>query len=198
MLKEMRRYVRSLGFTLVEVMVAMLILAIGLLGLAGITVVVLRSNTLSQQISQATALASSLLESLRANSSLTNCTQSIADPCDILSETGIWGKGEAYRPAPSNFVTNNTNSCAINGVLAPDSTTETMDAVSADGTSRSQYSAGTTLCQISSPPSGTPFIRYYKVTAISGSTERRLVAVVLFRDKFNKWRAVTLDTRQAN
>jgi type IV pilus assembly protein PilV len=47
------------GFTLVEVMVAMLILAIGLLGLAGITVVVLRSNSLSQQMSDATNIAAS-------------------------------------------------------------------------------------------------------------------------------------------
>jgi prepilin-type N-terminal cleavage/methylation domain-containing protein len=197
---QRKRLKQSLGFTLVEVLVAMLILAIGLLGLAGITVVVLRSNTLSQQISQATALASSLLETLRSQSNLTACTSSLAaipEDCKILREAGIQGKGEAFFPSTAN------NVCAVSGVLGVGVTNQTFDNVSANGTNRAPFGESSpgveqTLCGISDQATfnAGPFIRYYKVSAIANSTDLRLVAVVLFRDKFGKWRAVTLDTRQ--
>jgi prepilin-type N-terminal cleavage/methylation domain-containing protein len=192
---QRKRLKQGLGFTLVEVLVAMLILAIGLLGLAGITVVVLRSNTLSQQISQATALASSLLETLRSQSNLTACTTSletIPGDCKILREAGIQGKGGAFFPSTANSV------CSVNGALGVGITNQTFDNVSANGTSRAEFTGEATLCGISGLATfnAGPFIRYYKVSAIPNSTDLRLVAVVLFRDKFGKWRAVTLDTRQ--
>ncbi len=191
---QRRQLKRRHGFTLVEVLVAMLILAIGLLGLAGITVVVLRSNTLSQQISQATALASSLLETLRSQSNLTACTSTYSpfpSNCKILSEAGIQGKGEAFWPSTQNQL------CAVSGVMGV-GLTESFDNVSANGTARSSFDASAAICSLSNQATfnSGPFIRYYKVSAISGSTDLRLVAVVLFRDKFGKWRAVSLDTRQ--
>lgn len=56
---------QSQGFTLVEVMIALLILAIGLLGLAGLQIVSTKSNSFSNQMSIATTIAQDSLEALR-------------------------------------------------------------------------------------------------------------------------------------
>lgn len=55
------------GLTLVEVLVALLVLSIGLLGLAGLQMTVLRSNHSAYQRSQATLLAQDITERLQAN-----------------------------------------------------------------------------------------------------------------------------------
>ncbi|GAB4292562.1 MAG: type IVa pilus pseudopilin TppB [Thiohalomonadaceae bacterium] len=58
---------RQNGFSLVEVLVTMLILAIGLLGLAGLQLTSLRNNTTAYERSQATLLAYSIIDRMRAN-----------------------------------------------------------------------------------------------------------------------------------
>ena len=55
------------GFSLLEVLVALLVTALGLLGLAALQAHTLRQNTHSQMRSQATFLAADLVESMRAN-----------------------------------------------------------------------------------------------------------------------------------
>ncbi len=55
------------GFTLVEVLVSIVIVAIGLLGMAGLTAASLKSNNTSYYRSQATVLANDVLERMRAN-----------------------------------------------------------------------------------------------------------------------------------
>ena len=55
------------GFTLIEVMIAVLVLSIGLLGLAGLQVTALQNNQSSFTRSQATALAYDLADRMRAN-----------------------------------------------------------------------------------------------------------------------------------
>lgn len=57
----------SSGFTLLEVLVALLILAIGLLGLAGLQFSALRGNTQSYERSQALALINELFDRMRAH-----------------------------------------------------------------------------------------------------------------------------------
>lgn len=57
----------ALGFTLIEVLVAVLILAIGLLGLAELQVVGLRNNYNAYLRSQAILLAYDIAERMRAN-----------------------------------------------------------------------------------------------------------------------------------
>lgn len=59
---------KNTGFTLIEVLVAMLILAAGLLGLAGLQASGLRQNQNATFRSQATASAYDLADRIRANS----------------------------------------------------------------------------------------------------------------------------------
>jgi type IV pilus assembly protein PilV len=53
------------GFTLIEVMISMVILAIGILGLAPLMVLSIYSNTYSQDLTQATAIAQDRIEQLK-------------------------------------------------------------------------------------------------------------------------------------
>lgn len=55
------------GFTLLEVLVAVIVLSIGLLGLAGLQAVGLRSNHSATLRSQSTALAYDIVDRMRAN-----------------------------------------------------------------------------------------------------------------------------------
>jgi len=55
------------GFTMLEVLVAILVLSLGLLGLAGLQTVGLRNNTASTQRTIATLLASDIADRMRAN-----------------------------------------------------------------------------------------------------------------------------------
>lgn len=58
---------RCKGFTLIEVLIAVLVLAIGLLALAGVQTISLRSNHVADLRSQATQLAYDLIDRIRAN-----------------------------------------------------------------------------------------------------------------------------------
>jgi type IV pilus assembly protein PilV len=55
------------GFTLLEVLVAVLVLSIGLLGMSALTMNVLRANDSSYFQSQAAILANAILDDMRAN-----------------------------------------------------------------------------------------------------------------------------------
>ncbi|HEY8034538.1 MAG TPA: type IV pilus modification protein PilV [Methylobacter sp.] len=58
---------KNTGFTLIEVLIAMLVLAIGLLGLAGLQATSLKNNQSAYNRSQATQLAYDLADRMRAN-----------------------------------------------------------------------------------------------------------------------------------
>lgn len=60
-------YPRCRGLTLVEILIALLILSIGLLGLAGLQTMSLKFNTSAYFRTQATALAYGLADRMRAN-----------------------------------------------------------------------------------------------------------------------------------
>lgn len=72
-----------MGFTLLEVLVATLILSIGLLGLAGLQFSALRSNTQSYERSQAVALAYEIVDRMRANHVAANDGHFIIDAFEI-------------------------------------------------------------------------------------------------------------------
>ena len=60
-------YPNSRGLTLVEILIALLILSIGLLGLAGLQTLSLKFNTSAYYRTQATALAYDFADRMRAN-----------------------------------------------------------------------------------------------------------------------------------
>ncbi|MCF6236727.1 MAG: type IV pilus modification protein PilV [Gammaproteobacteria bacterium] len=59
--------IRSSGFSLIEVLVTMIVISIGLLGLAGLQASSLKHNNSAYQRSQATFLAYEMLDRMRAN-----------------------------------------------------------------------------------------------------------------------------------
>ena len=64
---HMRRLERQSGFTLIEVLVAVIVLSIGLVGVAGLQAVSLKNNQGAFMRSQASALAYDLADRMRAN-----------------------------------------------------------------------------------------------------------------------------------
>lgn len=62
-----RLHCRASGFTLLEVLVALVVLSIGLLGLSGLQSNSLRNNYNALQRSQATILTSDIIDRMRAN-----------------------------------------------------------------------------------------------------------------------------------
>lgn len=63
------------GFTLLEVLIAMVVLTIGLLGLTGLTIGVMRGSSFSQNVSTATVIAKQRLEDIqRVGYTSTNTT----------------------------------------------------------------------------------------------------------------------------
>ena len=69
------------GFTLIEVLIAMLVLAVGLLGLAGLQATSLRNNQSAYNRSQATQLAYDIADRMRANPSGNYLTDPAAATC---------------------------------------------------------------------------------------------------------------------
>ena len=62
---------KNVGFTLIEVLIAMVVLAVGLLSLAGLQATSLRNNQSAYNRSQATQLAYDLADRMRANANIT-------------------------------------------------------------------------------------------------------------------------------
>ena len=58
---------KNAGFTLIEVLIAMVVLAVGLLGLAGLQATSLRNNQSAYNRSQATQLSYDMADRIRAN-----------------------------------------------------------------------------------------------------------------------------------
>lgn len=76
---------KQTGFTLIEILVTVIVLSIGLLGLAGLQAVSLKFNSTAYQRSQATSLAHDITERMRANATaarngLYNIDFEFADP----------------------------------------------------------------------------------------------------------------------
>lgn len=73
-----KNWIRSIpslcnGFTLIEILVTVVVLSIGLLGLAGLQATALRFNSTAYQRSQATILAYDIAEQMRANAKAARC-----------------------------------------------------------------------------------------------------------------------------
>jgi len=63
--EKMRKFFNDSGFTLIEIMIAIFILTVGLLGVAGVAITVINGNAFSNKITTATALTQDKMEELR-------------------------------------------------------------------------------------------------------------------------------------
>ena len=86
----MKSHMPQSGFTLIEVLVALIILSIGLLGLAGLQATGLRQNHSSLLRSQATFLAYDIADRIRANrqAAVDNSAYNIAEG-GVVSSWGV-------------------------------------------------------------------------------------------------------------
>lgn len=93
------------GFTLIEVLVALLVLSIGLLGLAALQITSLQFNTDSYARTQATLLAYDILDRMRANSAAVGTGK-----YDVSSSTAST-KISAYNTCKASTCACNTSAC---------------------------------------------------------------------------------------
>jgi len=97
------RIVPSRGFTLLEVLIALLIFSLGMLGLAGLMVISVKTNNSAYLRTQASFLAQSMADRMRANISKVNdyngdypttgATCSSCDPDQLLNrDREVWSQ----------------------------------------------------------------------------------------------------------
>ena len=86
----MRRLRRMEGMTLMEVTIALFVLAIGMLGLAGLHLVAMQSDTLGQQATLASNLAKNKLAELEEAEQLTDGTDQYVDKDNEITYTRQW------------------------------------------------------------------------------------------------------------
>lgn len=106
-----RRGLNERGFSLIEVLVALLVLSIGLLGLAMLQVQGMRANTDAYLRTQATMLAYDLIDRMRINNvaaqtgaytasaaptGVTNC-EAISGGCQVPADRAKWDLSQWYK-----------------------------------------------------------------------------------------------------
>jgi type IV pilus assembly protein PilV len=86
----MRRLHDAKGMTLLEVTIALFVLAIGLLGLAGLQLVALRGDTLGHEATLATTLAKNKMAELQETDQLFDGTDQYIDKSSGVTYTREW------------------------------------------------------------------------------------------------------------
>jgi len=81
---------KQVGFTIIEVLVAIVVLVVGLLAIANNTISVTRGNRISATYTTAINLAQKKMEEIKAQSSFSNVTN-IPDPNNPITATGASG-----------------------------------------------------------------------------------------------------------
>ena len=102
------------GFTLIEIMIAIFLLAVALLGLASVTTSVIKGNSFSQTLTTATTLAKDKMEDLKA-ATYTTDTQNAS----------MW-TGTDYAAADGTVQTSATGSYYTRSWSAPGTATKTI------------------------------------------------------------------------
>ena len=107
---------RQAGFNLLEVLVSVLIVTIGLLGLAGIQVVAQRAEQESYQRAQAMILMSDILDRINANRKAATCyaiTTTPASGTKYLGTVDTANTGNKYDPGSFSCPSMATNPTAV-------------------------------------------------------------------------------------
>ena len=86
----MRRLRDMRGITLLEVTIALFVLAIGLLGLAGLQLVAMKNDALGQQATLATTLAKDKVTELQEADQLTNGNDTYVDQVNGVTYARQW------------------------------------------------------------------------------------------------------------
>lgn len=90
---------REAGFTLIEVMIAILLTALTVIGVLGLYRVETRASSFSRRETEAAVLAQDKLEELRAQATLSGGTD---NPVDQLSGSSIFTRSWSIAPNGSN------------------------------------------------------------------------------------------------
>ena len=96
------------GFTLVEIMIAILLLVIALVGLASVTVSVIKGNDFSRMVTTATTLAKDKMEVLKNLSATSAGYDALTSDSETSLEviyTRAWTVGAVGATAPDNDTT---------------------------------------------------------------------------------------------
>lgn len=111
MLKS-RSKARSHGFSLIEVLISMLILAFGVLSMGGLQLAALKSSQMAGNMSLAATLAKDYSEMMRSNWSVSNVTSTVAGVNPYLFDTNAASTFTATAPdcigaacTPANIAT---------------------------------------------------------------------------------------------
>jgi type IV pilus assembly protein PilV len=107
------------GMSLIEVMVALLVLAVGLLGIAAMQSLALRGGQSSLETSQAVMATSSILESIRTNSAQASsynmaktCTTPTAGSTRVSNDQAAWIGSLKTMLGDSNTTCGQIENCA--------------------------------------------------------------------------------------
>lgn len=92
-MKSIYKPVGNRGFTLIEVMIAVFLLAVALMGLASVTTTVIRGNSFSRALTTATTLAKDQMEDLKSKDYGDLLSGNDTKSIDNLNYTRAWTVG---------------------------------------------------------------------------------------------------------
>jgi prepilin-type N-terminal cleavage/methylation domain-containing protein len=122
---------RSNGFSLIEVIIALFILAIALLALAGLMISTTKNNSFGGHMTEAATFAQDKLEQLRATPfGMIELNQTITDPVKPVGSTGITYT-RSWVAVPNITPPNNTLDVITITVTWTDTTSHSVSMVSA-------------------------------------------------------------------
>ena len=195
----MRRHDR--GFSLIEAMVASVIMLIGLLGLAGLQVIGMRANNIGKRMSQASLLAQDLAQNMQIWAYTDNRLQSGGPPAPNGARTTLYHLNSSDGTAISKY----WDLKSAQQPTAQDDTTLTFDYSDAstgwetvpNAITATNYQGVMSPVDTSLPlAEQTIFTRYWNVFNVdlvnAGSAQGKLVQIVVrWKEPNFGWRSVT-------
>jgi len=90
--EKVRKFINNNGFTLIEVLVAMVILTVGLLGTAALITGIIRGNKVSNRITTATTCAQDKMEEIRrlGYSGIPTSDTTTTEPYDSITNYSLY------------------------------------------------------------------------------------------------------------